>query len=273
MVVSDTNEDDLISKMVGRSISEMYNIDHFPKGNEFLRVEGLTRKGAFQDISFALHKNEIFGLFGLVGSGRTEVVRAIFGADPLDAGTIYLEGNQVKIKSPAEGIKYGIGFLPENRKEDGLALKLSVKENINLSSYKKITNFSFVNRSSENDRAVNFQKKLNIKTPSVDQLVQNLSGGNQQKVVIGKWLCCESNLFIFDEPTVGIDVGAKREIYRLMQELTEQGNAVLLISSYLPEVMGLSDRIGVLHEGSMDHIIPRDSFSEEALLRYASGMQ
>lgn len=273
MVVSDTNEDDLIAKMVGRSISEMYNIDHHPQCDELLRVEGLTRKGAFQDISFTLHKNEIFGLFGLVGSGRTEVVRAIFGADPLDAGTIYLEGKQVKIKSPAEGIKHGIGFLPENRKEDGLALELSVKENINLSSYKKITSFSFVNHSSENKRALNFQKKLNIKTPSVDQLVKNLSGGNQQKVVIGKWLCCESNLFIFDEPTVGIDVGAKREIYKLMQELTEQGNAVLLISSYLPEVMGLSDRIAVLHEGSMDHIIPRDTFSEEALLRYASGMQ
>lgn len=271
--VDSTNEDELIARMVGRSISEMYNIEHQPQGEEILRVEGLNRKNAFQDISFALHKNEIFGIFGLVGSGRTEIVRAIFGADPVDSGDIYLEGNHVKITSPAQGIRHGIGFLPENRKEDGLALELSVKENINLSSYKEITKFSFVNHLTEKDRATNYKDKLNIKTPSIDQLVKNLSGGNQQKVVIGKWLCCESKLFIFDEPTVGIDVGAKREIYRLMQELTAQGNTIILISSYLPEVMGLSDRIGVLHEGRMDHILSRDTFSEEVLLRYASGLQ
>jgi ribose transport system ATP-binding protein len=270
--VAETDEDTLIALMVGRSISEMYSIQHHILGDELLRVAGLCRKKVFEDITFSIHKKEIFGFFGLVGSGRTEIVRAIFGADPVDSGDVYIAGKKVRIKSPTDGIRQGIGFLPEDRKEQGLALKLPVKENINLASYKAITKWSFVKKSLERKRAQNYTDKLRIKTPSIEQTVKNLSGGNQQKVVIGKWLCRESDIFIFDEPTVGIDVGAKQEVYRLMQELTEQGHAVILISSYLPEVMGLSDRIGVIHEGRLVQIVPKENFTEEALLRFASGL-
>lgn len=270
--VSDTNEDDLIAKMVGRSVTEMYNIDHQIIGKELLKLENFTRNHVFEDISFSVHEGEIFGLFGLVGSGRTEIVRAIFGADRIDGGVLYINGEQVSIHTPAQGIQKGIGFLPEDKKEQGLALELSVKENINLASYNAITRLLMVDQRKERKRAETYRKKMNIKTPSIQQLVKNLSGGNQQKVVISKWLCCNSNVYIFDEPTVGVDVGAKREIYNLMQELTAKGQSIILISSYLPEVMGLSDRIGVIHEGKLQRIVPRSEFSEELLLRYASGL-
>ncbi len=272
MPVSETDQDELISLMVGRSLSDMYNIKRFPKGEELLRVENLNRDIKVKDINFSVKAGEIFGLFGLVGSGRTEVVRAIYGADRLDSGTIFFNGEQVTINTPAKAISLGIGLLPEDRKQQGLALSQSVNHNINLASYKRISQFNFVLRKKERERTEQSVEKLNIKTPSIHQIVYNLSGGNQQKVIIGKWLCCESKLYIFDEPTVGIDVGAKQEVYKLIEELTSQGNAVILISSYLPEVMGLSDRIGVLHEGSMDHIVSREDFSEESLLRFASGL-
>ena len=272
MPVSETDQDELISLMVGRSLSDMYNIKRFPKGEELLRVENLNRDIRVKDINFSVKAGEIFGLFGLVGSGRTEVVRAIYGADRLDSGTIFFNGEQVAINTPAKAISLGIGLLPEDRKHQGLALSQSVNHNINLASYKRISQFNFVLRKKERERTEQSVEKLNIKTPSIHQIVYNLSGGNQQKVIIGKWLCCESKLYIFDEPTVGIDVGAKQEVYKLIEEITSQGNAVILISSYLPEVMGLSDRIGVLHEGSMDHIVSREDFSEESLLRFASGL-
>lgn len=272
MPVSETDQDELISLMVGRSLSDMYNIKRFPKGEELLRVENLNRDIKVKDINFSVKAGEIFGLFGLVGSGRTEVVRAIYGADRLDSGTIFFNGEQVSINTPAKAISLGIGLLPEDRKHQGLALSQSVNHNINLASYKRISRCNFVLGKKEKKRTEQSIEKLNIKTPSIHQIVYNLSGGNQQKVIIGKWLCCESKLYIFDEPTVGIDVGAKQEVYKLIEELTSQGNAVILISSYLPEVMGLSDRIGVLHEGSMDHIVSREDFSEESLLRFASGL-
>ncbi|MDD3028292.1 MAG: sugar ABC transporter ATP-binding protein [Erysipelotrichaceae bacterium] len=270
--VAQTNQDELISLMVGRDLTDMYNIDHFPKGEELLKVENLNRAKVLKDISFSVKQGEIFGLFGLVGSGRTEVVRAIYGADAIDGGQVFFKGNRVQIKHPSEAIALGIGLLPEDRKHQGLALNQTINHNINLASYKAISKFSFVMGNKERARSEDFVQRLHIKTPSIHQLVRNLSGGNQQKVIIAKWLCCESKLFIFDEPTVGIDVGAKQEIYKLIEELTKAGHAVILISSYLPEVMGLSDRIGVLHEGSMSHIVEREDFKEEALLRYASGL-
>lgn len=272
MPVSETNQDELISLMVGRSLTDMYRIKHQSGGEVLLRVENLSREKIIKDINFSVKTGEIFGLFGLVGSGRTEVVRAIYGADCIDGGEIFFNGNKVVIQNPAKAISLGIGLLPEDRKQQGLALSQSVNHNINLASYKAISRFTFVMGRKEKERSENFCEQLKIKTPSIHQLVNNLSGGNQQKVIIGKWLCCESKLYIFDEPTVGIDVGAKQEIYRLIEELTSQGNAVILISSYLPEVMGLSDRIGVLHEGQMNHIVSREDFSEEALLRFASGL-
>lgn len=272
MPVSDTDEDDLISKMVGRTIEDMYSIDHCKAGDEALRIEGLTRSNAFENISFSVHKGEIFGIFGLVGSGRTEIVRAIFGADEFDSGSIYLHNDKVTIANPAEAISKGIGFLPEDRKHDGLTLDTSVENNINMASYNDISRLGTINLKKEKERSLKQIDDMKIKTPSEKQRVINLSGGNQQKVVIGKWLCCNSNIFIFDEPTVGIDVGAKSEIYRLLEKLLAAGNAIIMISSYLPEIIGIADRIMVIHEGRQTGIVERGDYSEEKLLKLASGL-
>lgn len=272
MPVSDTDEDDLISKMVGRTIEDMYSIDHCKAGDEALRIEGLTRSNAFENISFSVHKGEIFGIFGLVGSGRTEIVRAIFGADEFDSGSIYLHNEKVTIANPAEAISKGIGFLPEDRKHDGLTLDTSVENNINMASYNDISRLGTINLKKEKERSLKQIDDMKIKTPSEKQRVINLSGGNQQKVVIGKWLCCNSNIFIFDEPTVGIDVGAKSEIYQLLEKLLVAGNAIIMISSYLPEIIGIADRIMVIHEGRQTGIVERGDYSEEKLLKLASGL-
>ncbi len=270
--VSETNENDLIAKMVGRSVSEMYAINRFPLGEEALSVKDLTRNGVFKPVSFSVRKGEILGFFGLVGSGRTEIMKTIFGSDPIDSGSISIYGQEVRLRSPKDAIKNGIGFLPEDRKEEGLALDLSVMTNINLPSYRRISRKGFVQSRLEHKNAQSFIEKMRIKTPSEAQISGNLSGGNQQKVVISKWLCRECDIFIFDEPTVGIDVGAKMEIYRLMEELTSQGKSIILISSYLPEVMGLADRMVVIYEGQqMGELIKRD-FSEESILKLASGI-
>jgi len=271
--VSDTNEDDLISKMVGRTIEDMYSIKHCELGDEALKVEGLTKTGTFENINFTIHKGEVFGIFGLVGSGRTEIVRAIYGADSFESGNIYLYENRVSIANPAEAINKGIGLLPEDRKHEGLTLDTTVENNINMASYKDISKLGFINLKKEKERSLKQIDDMKIKTPSEKQKVVNLSGGNQQKVVIGKWLCCNSNIFIFDEPTVGIDVGAKSEIYRLLEKLLAEGNAVIMISSYLPEIIGIADRIMVIHEGKQTGIVERGDYSEEKLLKLASGLQ
>ena len=272
MPVSETNEDDLIAKMVGRTIEDMYRIEHCETGEEAMRIEGLTRNGVFEDISFSIHKGEVFGIFGLVGSGRTEIVRAIYGADKFDSGEIYLHDNKVSIPTPAAAISKGIGLLPEDRKHEGLTLDTTVENNINMASYRDISKLGFINLKKEKERSLKQIDDMKIKTPSEKQKVINLSGGNQQKVVIGKWLCCDSNIFIFDEPTVGIDVGAKSEIYRLLEKLLAEGNAIIMISSYLPEIIGIADRIMVIHEGKQTGIVERGNYSEEKLLKLASGL-
>ena len=272
MKVSDTDEDELIAKMVGRTIEDMYRIQHFEAGDEALRVEKLTRAGAFEDISFSLRKGEILGIFGLVGSGRTEIVRAIFGADKFDSGEIYLQGSKVQLSNPAKAIANGIGLLPEDRKHEGLTLDTTVENNINMASYDAISKLGFINLKEEKNRSLKQIEDMKIKTPSEKQKVINLSGGNQQKVVIGKWLSRKSNIFIFDEPTVGIDVGAKSEIYLLLQQLLAEGNAIIMISSYLPEIMGIADRIMVIHEGKQTGVLNRGDYGEEKLLKMASGL-
>ncbi len=271
--VGETNEDVLITKMVGRSIEDMYSIGHLAPGEKVLEVRGLTRKPRFEDVSFDLHDGEILGFFGLVGSGRTDIMRCIFGADRPDAGEIWVKGQKVNVHSPSSGIAAGIGFLPENRKEAGLALSLPVDVNVNLASYDGISRMGFVNLGKESVRTQTYIKDLSIKTPSAKQKVKNLSGGNQQKVVISKWLCRNSDIFIFDEPTVGVDVGAKVEIYRLIEKLLKGGNAIIIVSSYLPEVMGLSDRMVVIYEGHIMGTLNRDQYNDERILRLASGMQ
>jgi len=270
--VSETNEDELIAKMVGRTIEDMYSINHFEPGEKVLEIKGLTKAGTFEDVSFELHKGEILGFFGLVGSGRTEIMRAIFGADRYDSGKVIVEGQKTAIKNPLNAINLGMGFLPEDRKTQGLTLKMSVKENINLASYPDISKIGLINLSQEHANANEYVDKLKVVTPGIFQKVLNLSGGNQQKVVVAKWLCKKSSIFIFDEPTVGIDVGAKTEIYKLFQDLLETGNAVILISSYLPEIMGIADRIIVISEGKKMSTVERCDFDEEELLKLASGI-
>jgi ribose transport system ATP-binding protein len=238
-----------------------------------LEVKGLKREEKFTDIEFDLRRGEILGFFGLVGSGRTEIMRAIFGADVYDQGEIIVNGIPTKINNPNDAIRYGVGFLPEDRKVQGLTLQTSVKENINLASYKTISKLGLINLAQEKKNAVDFVKKLRVITPGIFQKVMNLSGGNQQKVVIAKWLCKQCGIFIFDEPTVGIDVGAKREIYKLLEEILEAGNAIIIVSSYLPEIMGIADRIAVICEGRLVKIVPQCDFNEEQLLRYASGIE
>jgi ribose transport system ATP-binding protein len=205
-------------------------------------------------------------------------MRCITGADPYDSGEILIHGKGKKIHHPKSSIENGIAFLTEDRKHQGLGMNLSIKTNTNLASYKKISQFGVVSLHKETERAEHFRKEIRIKTPSISQIVRNLSGGNQQKVVVAKWLACDSDIFIFDEPTVGVDVGAKVEIYHLIEDLLKRGAAVIIVSSYLPEVMGLSDRILVMAEGRKTGIIDRSEFSEqgrmneELLVRLASGI-
>ena len=247
--VSEVTKDSLISLMVGRQMTDIYNIEHFKPGEELLRAEGLSDETHFKDISFSLHKGEIIGFFGLVGAGRSEVMRAMTGVEKLTSGDVYLHGKKVEIKNHTEALKNGIGFLTEDRRADGCALGLSINTNINMSSLDMISKCGWIDVKQEAKRAEKFVKEVNVKTPGIDQLVGNLSGGNQQKVVIAKLLCRDPDILIFDEPTVGVDVGAKQEIFKIIESLTKQGRGVILISSYLPEVMGLSDTLYVMSQG------------------------
>lgn len=266
--VSETNIDELISMMVGREIKkDLYNPNK-NIGKEVLRIENLSNF-KLKNCSLTVREGEIVGLYGLVGSGRTELSRAIFGADPIDSGKIFVEGKEVKIKSPSGAIKLGLGLIPEDRRQHGLALKLNVKHNINLPVYEKIGKMGFISLSKEIENARNFVKILSIKTPSLKQIVSNLSGGNQQKVVVAKWLASKSKVFIMDEPTNGIDVGAKEEIYELMNNLAMEGAGVLFISSYMPELMSICDRIVIMREGKVVGEIPHEEFSEEKILSMA----
>jgi ribose transport system ATP-binding protein len=272
MKISETDQDTIITKMVGRSIGQMYSIHHRKRGEKVLEVRGLTREPRFRNVDFDLYQGEILGVFGLVGAGRTDILRCIFGADRAESGEIRIRGRRATINSPQQGIRAGIGLLPENRKTAGLAMSLAVDINVNLASYDLISRAGFVNLSQEASHARRFVSDLIIRTPSIKQKVRNLSGGNQQKVVVAKWLSRNSDIFIFDEPTMGVDVGAKVEIYKLMQTLLAKGNAIILVSSYLAEVMGLADRIIVVYEGNVTGIAQRSEFEEEKILRLASGI-
>lgn len=272
LAIKDADEDKLISLMVGRKIEEIYSFDHHSTKEVAMSVRGLSRKGVFDNINFDLHRGEILGMFGLVGSGRTDIVSSIFGASEISGGTISVSGKQVSVKRPHDAIKLGIGLLPENRRIQGLALPLSVKININLAIYKKISRLGVINSATEKKNAERYVKEMATKTPSIDTAVRNLSGGNQQKVVIGKWLACQSKIMIFDEPTVGIDVGSKAEIYKLLEKLTNAGASIIFISSYLPEVIGVSDRIVVISEGRQMGIVNKRDATEEKILRLASGI-
>ncbi|MEM5331331.1 sugar ABC transporter ATP-binding protein [Paraburkholderia sp. JHI2823] len=264
---------DIVARMVGRSLEDAYPARQSSPAEEvLLSVKDLRRNGVFGPVSFELRRGEILGFAGLIGAGRTEVARAIFGADRLDSGTITLHGQPVSIRSPREAIRHGLAYLSEDRKKEGLALMMPVAANITLANVRAIASRTgFLRFREEHQIAERYVKELAIRTPSVNQIVRNLSGGNQQKVVIGKWLYRGSKILFFDEPTRGIDVGAKFAIYGLMDRLAADGVGVVLISSELPELLGMTDRIAVFHEGRMTAVLETAHTSQEEIMHYASG--
>jgi len=270
-LVSETNRDEIIRMMVGRELGEKIPKQPAEIKSPVLTVSHLTRKGILDDISFTVRQGEILGIAGLVGAGRTELARAIFGADRIDSGEIRLNGRPVEIRSPRDAIRLGIGLVPEDRKALGLILAMVVRENISLANLDSLTSLGFIRRREERSVATRFIEDLMIKTPSAEQQVQNLSGGNQQKVVLAKWLFTKSRVLIFDEPTRGIDVGSKVEIYHLMNRLAANGVAIIMISSELPEILGMSDRILVMHEGRIAGELNREEATQEKIMWLATG--
>jgi ribose transport system ATP-binding protein len=266
-----TNRQELINLMVGRELKESYPLRKNPPGEIALEVKNLTGNGD-RKISFSVRKGEILGISGLVGAGRTELAQLLFGAAHIEQGEILIDGNPIKIKSPSDAIKHKIGLLTEDRKGQGLFLEMAVKWNIVFPIAKQISNYGVVNTKKENEIASHFKERINIKTPNLSQQVINLSGGNQQKVVLAKSLAAESDILIFDEPTRGIDVGAKQEIYHLMTELADNGKTILMISSDMEELLGMSDRIIVLCEGELAGEVQKSQFEQNYILDLASGI-
>jgi len=263
--------DKVIYLMVNRPIGDMFRKEEVVRGEPILEVKNLS-SDVVKNVSFTLYKGEILGIAGLVGSGRTELVRLIFGADPKKSGEILIEGKRVEINSPEDAVKLGIGLVPEDRQNQGLILKMSVRENIGITIIKKILKFlNFVDKIKLTRISEDFVRRLNIKTPSVFEKVLYLSGGNQQKVVLSKWLASEPKILILDEPTRGIDVGAKAEIHAIMSQLAKSGISIIMISSEMPEVLAMSDRILVMSEGKIVAEVPRREATQEKIMAYASG--
>jgi ribose transport system ATP-binding protein len=264
--------DQIISMMVGRTIFEATpEIPEKPSQELMLEVKNLKRGTAIKDVSFDLKKGEILGFAGLVGAGRTEVARAVFGADPIDGGEIFVEGKRVHIRRPQDAVQHGIAYLSEDRKRYGLTLSMDVESNLVLAAFKKFMNrMGWVNSSKTNATAKQITSVLAIKTPNLQQKVKFLSGGNQQKVVIGKWLTADTNILIFDEPTRGIDVGAKSEIYHLLNSLAQQGKAIIMISSELPEILRMSHRVVVMCEGQITGELSAAEATQESIMKLAT---
>ena len=268
--IDKVTSDELVEMMVGREVNSAFPKRAAQIGEEILRVENLCRKDRKQNVSFSLHKGEVLGIAGLVGAGRTEIMRAIFGVDYIHSMDVYVNGEKVKITNPAAAKKHGIAFLTEDRKVEGLTLDFSVKSNVVAANLGSIsTGGVFVNNKLENEIADEYIAKTRIKTPHRNQKVGNLSGGNQQKVVVSKWLNTDPDILIMDEPTRGIDVGAKREIYEIINDLVGQGKAVILISSELPEVLGMSDRVLVMKDDAIVAELTGDQINAVEVMRYA----
>jgi ribose transport system ATP-binding protein len=271
MATTETTQRELIRLMVGRELTQQFPDRPHEPGAVALRVSGLTRRGVLEDISFEVRRGEIVGIAGLVGAGRTELARAIFGIDPIDSGQIEIDGRAVKIANPRAAIAHGVALLPEDRKQQGLVLLLSVADNIAMAAPDNLPAPPGLAPPSRRARVADrFIQALHIRTPSARQRVLNLSGGNQQKVVLAKWLLTEAEIFIFDEPTRGIDVGAKVEVYRLMNDLLQRGAAIVMISSELPEVLGMSDRILVMREGRIVAALDAATATQESIMTYAA---
>ena len=270
--INKINTDSVITMMVGRKISEMYPVNSATIGEKALTLKNISKKDVCQKINLIVHSGEIVGIYGLVGAGRTELVRLIFGLEASDEGDIYIYGKKISNISPINSINSGLGFLTEDRIREGLCMNLSVKRNITRASLNKISHGGFLNLKKEEELASQYVNYLNIKTKSINGSVAFLSGGNQQKVILAQWLCVDSQIMILDEPTKGIDVGAKVEIYKIINALTEKRVAVLLISSDLPEIMGISNKIYVMYGGKISKCFEeRNEFSSEDIISYAIG--
>ena len=274
--MKDVSMDEIISAMVGGMITNRYPKNYVEIGGPIFEVKDLNRKGVLHDINFTLRSGEILGITGLMGAGRTELARAIFGADPIDSGEIFVEGKKVKIRNVSDAINAGIGLLTEDRKTQGLLLKLSVNDNTAIAALnskkasKKLTVRGVLHKKKIRENTELYCKKLQVKTPSIQQKVVNLSGGNQQKVIIGKWLSTDSKILIFDEPTRGIDVGTKAEIYKIMEELAASGVGIIMISTELPETLGISDRVLVMRKGRIVAELDPKKTSEEEIVSYSA---
>lgn len=271
--IKNMTNDSLINAMVGRSLDNLFPKEYGVKGEAALKVEHLEETGVIHDVSFEAYNGQILGFAGLVGAGRTETMRAIFGADHLDSGNIYINGKKVKNRTPDEAIRNGIAFLTEDRKNQGLVLSQSVSTNLILASMKKFAKTSLIQGGKVKKSGEDMVNQLRIKTPSINEIVGQLSGGNQQKVVIGKWINADADVYIFDEPTRGIDVGAKIEVYNVMNSLVKQGKCVIMVSSELPEILGMSDRVIIMREGKVMGEIDRetDQFNQESIMKAAWG--
>ncbi|MCO6007657.1 sugar ABC transporter ATP-binding protein [Actinoallomurus purpureus] len=270
-VPADTPEEELVRLMVGRSIDQQYPRERSTQGAPLLEVRGLTRKGVFEDVSFEVRAGEVVGLAGLVGAGRTEVVRAIFGADPYDSGEVLVDGLPLPRGKVTAALEAGLGLVPEDRKGQGLVLGANIRENLGLVTMRRATHGGFVDRAGQAKAAAEVAEQLGVRMSGLGQEVRTLSGGNQQKIVIGKWLLAEANVLILDEPTRGIDVGAKVEIYQLINSLTAAGRAVLMISSDLPEVLGMSDRVLVMARGRLAGELSAAEATQDSVMALAVG--
>ena len=269
-VTTDTTEDEIIRQMVGRSVDNLFPKQEATIGEPVLEVENLTSVGVFEDVSFTVRSGEIVCLAGLVGAGRSEIARAIFGVDPYDSGSVRMGGVRVPRKNPAAAMRLGVGFVPEDRRKQGLAMTAGVQTNITLAIRQKLARFGFITGSLEEPTARAWAARLQVKTYALDSEAQMLSGGNQQKVVLGKWLATQPKLLIVDEPTRGIDVGTKAEVHRLLSELAGTGVALLMISSELPEVLGMADRVLVVREGRITAELPRATATPENVVYAAT---
>ena len=269
-VPANTDRSEFVRMMVGRPVEDQFPRQQPETGEVLLEVKNLSQEGILEDASFQVRAGEVVGMAGIVGAGRTELARAIFGVDPVDSGEVWVEGRRIKLENPREAKRRGMGFITEDRQGQGIVPQLSVAENLSLASLERNTSVGLVNRREQRKRAQKMIEDLNIRTPGPEQEIRYLSGGNQQKVVIGKWLLADSRVLIMDEPTRGIDVGAKVEIYELMNELTENGAGILMISSDLPEVLGMSDRILVMSEGRITGELPVDEATQENVMELAT---
>ena len=267
---SELTEEEIITNMVGRKVDNLYPVNKAPKGNVLLEVQNLSSEGVFKDISFKVRAGEIVGFSGLVGAGRSEVMRAVFGLDPHDSGKILLDGKEISVKSSKDGIKNGIAMVSENRRTEGIIPIRPIRENISLTFLDQFAKLSLINKKTEAEKADSMMKKLKVRAASPLTEIRTLSGGNQQKAILAKWLMGTPRVLILDEPTRGIDVGSKAEIHQLMCECAEDGLAVIMISSELPEVIGMSDRVYVMREGRISGEINKEEISQEAIMKLAT---